>query len=90
MNPFDLQVNGYAGVDFSALELTGEQLHTACSAIRRDGGDRILATVITDSVEGLERKLTNLASLRDRDELAGEVIAGFHIEGPFLSPRGKG
>lgn len=86
MNPFDLQVNGYAGVDFSALELTEEQLHTACSAIRRDGGDRILATVITDSVESLERKLTNLAYLRDRDGLAGEVIAGFHIEGPFLSP----
>ncbi|MGB0153486.1 MAG: N-acetylglucosamine-6-phosphate deacetylase [Verrucomicrobiales bacterium] len=85
MKPFDLQVNGYAGVDFSSLELTGSQLHEACEAVRRDGGDRILATLITDSVENLESKLRNLVDLREQDDLAGEVIAGFHIEGPFLS-----
>lgn len=86
MKPFDLQVNGYAGADFCSLQLTAEQLHVGCEALREDGFDGILATVITDSIENLELKLNNLVRLREQDELAREVIAGFHIEGPFLNP----
>ncbi len=87
MKPFDIQVNGYAGVDFCSSDLTDEQLHRACRELRSDGVDRILATVITDTVDRLAEKLANLARLRSLDPLAREVIAGFHIEGPFLQPR---
>ncbi len=86
MRPFDLQVNGYAGVDFCAASLTAEQLHTACTALQRDGVDGILATVITDTIESLVSKLSNLVRLREEDSLAQQIIAGFHIEGPFLNP----
>ena len=85
MKPFDLQVNGYTGVDFCSLELSGEDLNRACNELKRDGVDSILATVITDSMENLEAKLSNLAKLRENDSLAKEMIAGFHIEGPFMS-----
>jgi N-acetylglucosamine-6-phosphate deacetylase len=85
MEPFDIQVNGYAGVDFCSLNLTGEQFHHACKALRGDGVSQFLATVITDTVEHLEAKLANMVKLREADPLVKEMVAGFHIEGPFMS-----
>jgi N-acetylglucosamine-6-phosphate deacetylase len=82
---FDLQVNGYAGVDFNADGLTADALHTACTALEAGGVGGILATVITDHPEAMEGRLKTLATLRERDPLAGLLIAGLHIEGPFLN-----
>lgn len=87
MKPFDLQVNGYAGVDFCSKDLHAEDLHAACQRIVDDGVDSILATLITDSVDSLVAKLANWVRLRDADPLVQRVVLGFHIEGPFLSPR---
>ena len=87
MRPFDIQINGYAGVDFCSASLTAEQLHRACRKLDQDGVDGILATVITDTVPSLCAKLRNLAALRNADPVARSMIAGFHIEGPFLSPQ---
>ncbi|MCH2211452.1 MAG: N-acetylglucosamine-6-phosphate deacetylase [Fuerstiella sp.] len=85
MRPFDLQVNGYAGADFCSSSLTADELQTACETLKRDGVDRILATVITDTVDALVNKLSNLVRLREESTLAQDVIAGVHIEGPFLN-----
>ncbi|MBT5311601.1 MAG: N-acetylglucosamine-6-phosphate deacetylase, partial [Verrucomicrobia bacterium] len=86
MKPFDLQVNGYAGTDFCSSSLDAEQLHNACRTLVDDGVDGILVTLITDGIESLADKLANLVRLREQDELARRVIAGFHVEGPFLNP----
>jgi N-acetylglucosamine-6-phosphate deacetylase len=86
VKPFDLQVNGYAGTDLCSSSLDAEQLHIACQALLDDGVDGILATLITDDLQSLVAKLSNLIRLREEDELARQVIAGFHIEGPFLNP----
>jgi N-acetylglucosamine-6-phosphate deacetylase len=83
---FDLQVNGYAGIDFQDDALTDEQLHRACAALRADGVAAILATIITEHIPVMERRLRRLVELRQRDPLARELIAGIHIEGPFISP----
>ncbi len=85
MKPFDLQVNGYAGADFCSSNLTAEQFRGACQALADDGVDGILATLITDDVESLAAKLANMVRLREQDELIRNVIAGFHVEGPFLN-----
>ena len=85
MKMFDLQVNGYGGVDFNQDALTPEDLHKACSLLESDGVESILATVITDSIDAMVRRVTNLVKLRERDALAARVIAGLHIEGPFLN-----
>lgn len=45
-----------------------------------------LFTLITDTVPSLTLKLKNLAKLRSTDPLAKKMIAGVHIEGPFLNP----
>ena len=86
MKPFDLQVNGYAGTDFCSSTLDAEQLHAACRALADDGVDGVLATFITDDLRSLKAKLSNLVRLREEDELARQVITGFHVEGPFLNP----
>lgn len=83
---FDLQVNGYAGTDFNRDGLTAEALHHACRCLQEDGVEGILATIITDDLPAMERRLRLISELREQDVLAQEIIAGIHIEGPFISP----
>lgn len=85
MSYFDLQINGYAGVDFCSLDLTGEGMHRACEALAADGVDGILATLITDSVEALCTKLQGMVRMCEEDELVRKMVRGFHVEGPFLN-----
>lgn len=82
----DIQVNGYAGVDFNGDELTAEAFHGACESLRRDGVAAFLPTLITAPVDCLQRRLATLASIVREDSLAAEMVAGVHVEGPFLNP----
>ena len=82
---FDLQVNGYAGVDFNHDGLDAEALHRACERLDADGVGGFLATIITDDLAAMCRRLSTLVALRARDPLARRLIAGVHIEGPFLN-----
>jgi N-acetylglucosamine-6-phosphate deacetylase len=82
---FDLQVNGYAGVDFNQDGLEGDALHCACKQLEADGVAGLLATIITDDLAAMCRRLSRIAELRQADPLAERLIAGVHIEGPFLS-----
>lgn len=84
---FDLQVNGYGGVDFNSDGLTAEQLHLCCQKLAEDGVGEILATIITADLASMCDRLARLAALREHDPLARELIAGFHIEGPFLNEK---
>jgi N-acetylglucosamine-6-phosphate deacetylase len=84
---FDLQVNGYAGADFNGDRMTDEQLQQACQRLRTDGVAGILATVITDELPAMCRRLARLAAARRQDPGVAELIRGFHIEGPFLNPQ---
>lgn len=86
MKYFDLQVNGYGGVDFNKDDLGAEELHGCCERLRDDGASGILATIITEKLDLMCARLKRLAELRERDPLAEEIIAGVHIEGPFISP----
>ncbi len=83
---FDLQINGYAGIDFQDPALTVEQLTNALDALAAGGTRRILLTLITDTLEALERKFANLEALRSRKPFIAEIVCGYHLEGPWLSP----
>jgi N-acetylglucosamine-6-phosphate deacetylase len=83
---FDLQVNGYGGVDFNQDDLTPDALHRACERLEADGVGGILATIITDHLDRMSRRLSTLVRLRNADPLAKRLILGLHIEGPFISP----
>jgi len=84
--PFDLQLNGYRGVDFNADALTADDLHKACVALRADGGGRMLATIITAPLATMQARIARLAELRAADPVVADVMAGIHVEGPFISP----
>ena len=86
MNYFDLQVNGYAGVDFNRDDVTADDLHRACVKLEADGVGGFLATIITERVEQMCARLARLAELRERDDVARRIICGLHVEGPFISP----
>ena len=81
----DLQVNGYAGVDFNQEGLTAEDFHRACERLRADGVAGILATIVTDELPRMEARLARIAQLHGSDPLVRETIGGVHVEGPFLN-----
>jgi len=85
MRFFDLQVNGYGGVDFNQDELRAEDLHAACERLAADGVEGILATIITESLDKMANRLRRLVELREQNALSKRIIAGLHIEGPFIN-----
>ncbi len=82
---FDVQVNGYGGVDFQRDGLTVEDLLSAARQLRAAGCARFLLTLITDEWPKLTARLKHLRSLRAESDELKRAIAGWHIEGPFLS-----
>jgi N-acetylglucosamine-6-phosphate deacetylase len=84
---FDIQVNGFAGVDFQDPEMTQAALRRAVDALLRHRTGGILLTLITDRLDAIERKLAQVERYRDADPAIAAVIAGYHLEGPHLSPR---
>jgi N-acetylglucosamine-6-phosphate deacetylase len=83
---FDLQVNGFAGVDFQRDDVDAAGLDRAMEALLRHGTGKILLTLITDHPDALCRRLEHFRRLREVSPVAREVIAGFHLEGPWLLP----
>lgn len=80
---FDLQINGYLGVDFSAPDLTTEALGRAFEAIVAGGTVGFLPTIITSTPEVYARNLPLLAKVMDTVP-GGQHAPGIHLEGPFL------
>jgi len=81
----DLQINGYAGVDFNQDNLATDDMHRACQRLRDDGVAGVLATIITDELALMEARLRRIVVLREQDALVRELVWGFHIEGPFIN-----
>jgi N-acetylglucosamine-6-phosphate deacetylase len=82
---FDLQINGYGGLDFQQDDLSVEELLSAARQLRAAGCGRFLVTLITDEWSRLTARLRHLRSLRSRSDELHAAITGWHIEGPFLS-----
>jgi len=81
----DLQVNGFAGVDYNDPALGPEDLARSIRALLSTGVTRLLPTVITGSPEDMRGALRRLAEARERLP-EGAAIEGFHLEGPHISP----
>ncbi len=82
---FDVQVNGYGGIDFQQDNLSEEDLLSATRQLHRDGCGRFLLTLITDEWGKLMARLRHCKKIRDANVELKSTIAGWHIEGPFLS-----
>jgi len=83
---FDIQVNGFAGVDFNRPTCTAQELRQATEAMWRHGVTRFFPTVITAPLEGMARTLAAIRRAREEDRVLAWAIPGIHLEGPFLCP----
>src|SRR5262249_45306833 len=82
----DLQVNGFAGVDFNTPGLTPDGLDLALGAMLATGVTRCLPTLITAREANLIACLDALEDSVRRSALGPRMVLGYHLEGPFLSP----
>lgn len=82
----DLQVNGYAGLDFNSDDYSQADLARLCDRLRNDGVHQILATIITAPLPQMIARIERLVSMIENDPGIASMIAGIHIEGPFISP----
>lgn len=81
----DLQVNGYAGVDYNSPFTPHEEIARSIHVLYSTGTARFYPTVITGSRTGMLESLRNLA--KAKASLAdGSAMEGFHVEGPHICP----
>jgi N-acetylglucosamine-6-phosphate deacetylase len=77
---FDLQVNGFGGVDFNGPDLTADRVAEALERMGKTGVTRCLPTLITSSLDRFAASARVVAGMSD------PAIAGIHMEGPYVSP----
>jgi N-acetylglucosamine-6-phosphate deacetylase len=81
----DLQVNGFAGVDYNHPGTPHDEIARSLRAQFATGVARLYPTVITGAPGGMLECLRNLAAARESLP-EGRAIDGFHVEGPHISP----
>jgi N-acetylglucosamine-6-phosphate deacetylase len=79
----DLHVHGGGGASFT--EGSGAEARQAAAFHRGQGSTSLLASLVTAPMGELEARAAMLAGLADEG-----LIAGLHLEGPFLSPARRG
>lgn len=86
----DLQINGALGLAFPDLSLQNSHLLAKISQFLWDMGvDGYLPTLVTTSVENIQRSLAVVADFISTPK-TGSQILGVHLEGPFLNYQKRG
>ena len=75
----DLQVNGFAGIDYNAADVSVEQILASFTAMEATGVGLCLPTIITSTTPHFEACARRLLATRH------PIIAGLHMEGPYIS-----
>jgi len=90
----DLQINGALGLAFPDLNSAdGDRLREICQYLWAQGVDGFLPTIVTTSVENIQRSLAVIADFINNSQEDGKPTAqilGVHLEGPFLNPEKRG
>ncbi len=82
----DLQINGYAGIEFNDPQLTLDKVQKVAVAFDRFGVTRFLATCTTDGYDVFHHSFATIArAMREMPDV-GRRIAGIHMEGPYIAP----
>ena len=82
----DLQVNGFAGIDFNSGAVTAAQMDHALEAVLATGVTLCLPTLITAHPAELETRIRSLDGAVAASRLGPVMCPGYHLEGPFLNP----
>src|SRR5580693_4560817 len=78
----DIQINGFAGVDYNAPDAPHDEIARSLRLMFSTGVSRCFPTVITGDPEKMLGALRNLAAARE----ALPAMEAFHVEGPHISP----
>jgi len=81
----DLQLNGFKGINFSAPDLTLDQMRMATRELVMAGTAAYCPTVVTGRMDMYRHNLPILATAMRDPELKPHLL-GIHLEGPFISP----
>jgi N-acetylglucosamine-6-phosphate deacetylase len=76
----DIHIHGAFGIDF--MSAATEDMRTLCQLLEAEGYESFLPTTVTASPADVRKALSNLPE--------HPMIAGFHLEGPFISPKYPG
>lgn len=82
----DLQINGFAGVDFNDPAITAADLDRALEAMLKTGVTHCLPTIITAHPHELVERFQALDKAVAESRLGPLMCPGYHLEGPFLNP----
>lgn len=82
----DLQVNGFAGVDFNEIASDSKEIIRAIDQLRKCGVTLFFPTVITNSPDATRSILRRIDQICSEDHMIEKHIGGIHLEGPFISP----
>ena len=85
MGYVDLQVNGYAGVDFNSDSLTEQQMIDVCQKLMEHNVDQVLATIITAPLDKMIARIERMVGVIESNSQVASMVSGLHIEGPFLN-----
>jgi N-acetylglucosamine-6-phosphate deacetylase len=83
---FDLQANGFAGVDFQQPGVPAAALERAVAALQAHGTTGVLVTFITDTIDALAAQLAHFERVAAESPAVRAMVAGYHLEGPNLLP----
>lgn len=83
----DLQINGFAGADFTTAGRDGFEVALAALAAR--GVTSCVATIPTAAPAAYPPALATIKEVIGRPP-AGAAVLGVHLEGPFLNPERRG
>ncbi|MDJ0731686.1 MAG: N-acetylglucosamine-6-phosphate deacetylase [Crocosphaera sp.] len=90
----DLQINGGLGLAFPEIqEKHLPKLHQICEFLWHEGIDGFLPTIVTTSVDNIQRSLSiieRFMKIQKQEELETAKVLGVHLEGPFLNHEKKG
>lgn len=76
----DVHFHGAFGIDF--MSASPEEMLRLCGQLEGQGYDAVLPTTVTASVMAVQRALSALPT--------HPLVPGFHLEGPFISPKYPG
>ncbi len=83
---YDLQVNGFAGIDLGDPRVGVAEVRRVCEAVLRTGCTRFLPTIITGDIEEMCGRLATIRQAIEADPLVAAMCPGVHVEGPFIHP----
>lgn len=88
----DIQINGYAGFDYSNPSLNADHIRSIIRALAAKGTLFHCPTIITSPRSTIVSNCATIARAAADDRHIGDALCGIHIEGPYISsedgPRG--